>query len=187
MQNKTKRKKSGSVKPDIPFISHVLLIASVLLVMTLPQTGSAAPRQSLAANELFIPFGTLHIEYEHTLPMPSTTLAISVWHEFKDVKARWISIKSLFYPGGLPLKGLGIGFSFGVIRGYGRSHENSHSSRDTLPTFGTVLNYNWLFGHKQRFLMGIGFNGRSSIGKIEDASPLKRFDGEGRLVFGIAF
>jgi len=148
-------------------------------------TTGTAYKQTIALNPIFIPFGTITAEYEHHLFSQATTLGISGWYEYKDIKARWIYLKAMYYTGGSSLKGLGLGLTAGVLRAYRDKEKPQQLAQDTTPILGALVQYNWLFGKRDNILTGIGLGGRASLKQATDNSPLTKFDGDLRLVFGI--
>lgn len=144
-------------------------------------------RQYFAGNPVFMPFGKINLEYERSLST-HTTAGISGWYEYRDIRARWVYAKYMYYPGGTALKGLACGVTAGFLRGY-REDDNDTSVRDKedTPTAGVMLQYNWLYGKKKQLLVGIGAGARSALKDIDDNSPMERFDGDGRLELGWLF
>jgi hypothetical protein len=152
------------------------------------QTPETLHNQSFSANALFIPFGTISAEYERIIHSPKTTLGFSGWYEYKDVKARWTYAKMMYYPGGIALSGFAFGLTAGVIRSYSdKDSEKEIEEHDTSPTVGAMIQYNWLPGSKDRLLIGFGLGSRCAVKSIGDNSPLKQFDGDGRIVVGWTF
>jgi|SRR6185369_2503588 len=145
------------------------------------------PRHAVAVNPVFVPFGTLSAEYELRAFRPMTTLGVSAWYEYRDVRARWVYLKALVYPWGVALRGLGLGVTFGVIRAYRDPAEPAQLAEDTAPTVGAMAQYNFVFGPSDRILIGLGLGARTPLMLIKDGSPLHRLDGDGRVVTGVVF
>lgn len=172
--------------------NYAVLLILLLLCGTLPaqepQTATTnVPQQTVAVNLLALPFGTATAEYEHVLFSPKTSLGVSGWYEYDNVVARWAYLKAMYYPGGTALKGLGIGITAGVIRYYRDDDKPDQLAKDTSPMAGVMVQYNWLPGARDKYLIGVGIGGRAALKDLADNSPLKRFDGDARIVCGIAF
>ncbi len=164
-----------------------IIISSVFDHATLYAQSETSHLQYVAGNPIFIPFGTINLEYERSLGT-HTTAGISGWYEYHDVKARWVYAKYMYYPGGTPLKGFACGLTAGILRGYrGDDEEKTVKEKEDTPTAGVMFQYNWLFGKKKRLLAGIGVGARSALNDIDDNSPMERFDGDGRLELGWLF
>lgn len=95
--------------------------------------------------------------------------------------------ENLPLPVGTVLKRLGIGITAGVIRYYRDDDKPDQLAKDTSPMAGVMVQYNWLPGARDKYLIGVGIGGRAALKDLADNSPLKRFDGDARIVCGIAF
>ena len=135
---------------------------------------------------MFIPFGTLSGEYE-VRATRLTTLGLSGWYEYRDVRARWLYLKALVYPWGRALSGLGLGLTAGVLRAYRDPADTADMPSDTAPTLGAMAQYTYLFGPDDVCLLGAGIGARTPLEHIAEDSPLKRVDGDVRIVAGVAF
>ena len=151
-----------------------------------PVADSPSPQHAIAINPVFIPFGTLTGEYEFRATR-FTTLGLSGWYEYRDVRARWAYLKALVYPGGQALRGLGLGLTAGVIRAYPDPADAAGPPSDIAPTLGAMAQYNYLFGPNDICLLGAGIGARTPLQHIPDDSPLERVDGDVRIVAGLAF
>jgi hypothetical protein len=146
---------------------------------------SSAPSSSVAINPLFLPFGTVTIEYEQRISAPDVTLGISGWYEYDNVLARWIYVKGMYYTSGIALQGFAVGATAGFIRSYRKQTEPLKRAADNAPIVGIMVQNNWRFGETDTYLFGIGFGARMSVKSISPDSPLRRFDGDVRLVVGL--
>jgi hypothetical protein len=145
------------------------------------------PSYALAVNPVFVPFGTLSAEYEMSAFRPMTTLGVSAWYEYRDIRARWLYLKALVYPWGVALRGLGLGVTFGVVRAYREPTEPAQLAQDTAATIGAMAQYNFVFGPNDLMLIGVGLGARTPLALIAKDSPLNRLDGDGRIVAGVVF
>ena len=98
-------------------------LSSALALTALPALGAPGnaeapaqrPRQLVAINPIFIPFGTLTAEYEFRATA-FASLGLSGWYEYDDVRARWLYLKALVYPWGDAPSGLSVVPDEGVQR-----------------------------------------------------------------------
>jgi hypothetical protein len=155
-----------------------------LLVVLLSASSASAEEtvreHAIAVNPVFAPLGTLAGEYEGAVS-PSLSLGISGWYEYRDVEARWLYAKGLYYPGGVALRGLGVGPLVGVTWAY----PDDDSEAESAPIVGLLAQYDLVL--YDRFLLGAGISGRMVAAEIPDGSALQRFDGEVRIVAGLLF
>lgn len=153
---------------------------------TAPLAVDRSPRHAIAINPVFIPFGTLSGEYELRATR-LTTLGLSGWYEYRDVRARWLYLKALVYPWRRALDGFGLGLTAGVLRAYRDPADAADMPSDTTPTLGAMAQYNYLLGPNDLCLLGTGIGARTPLKHIAEDSPLKRVDGDVRIVAGVAF
>ena len=144
------------------------------------------PRQLVAINPVFIPFGTLSAEYEFRVTALAS-LGLSGWYEYADVRARWLYLKALVYPWGNAPSGFSLGPTVGLLRAYRDPDALDQLPSDTAPTIGAMAQYNFLFGPDDLFLLGVGIGGRTPLLHVPEDSPIQRLDGDVRLVAGLAF
>lgn len=86
----------------------VMMIGSFAFALE-PQTATTIPhipQQTFAINPLFLPFGTATAEYEHVLLSDKTSLGVSGWYEYDNVKARWAYLKLCIIQAEMLCKGL---------------------------------------------------------------------------------
>jgi len=165
-------------------IFHYAVIFALVLFAG-SSLAAAIPQQSLAFNPVFVPFGTANAEYEHALFTPKSSLGVAGWYEFMDVKARWCSVRALYYPFTDALDGFGFGLSAGVMQAFG-DEKKGEMKQDLAPVAGVIAQYNWLLGADKHYLIGIGMGATVTLKSCKDDSPLNRFDGFLRLVAGYA-
>ncbi len=142
-------------------------------------------QQTMALNPIFAPLGTITIEYERSFFPSGITLGISGWYEYNNVRARWIYVKGMYYPNGMMLRGFAFGITAGGIRYYREKNTSNQLSEDTSPMLGVMVQYNWYVGPKENILLGSGFGSRFALKEFGQNSPLRRYDGEIRLVLGL--
>jgi len=161
----------------------LLTLACVVLAAVQPSQAQSA----LAFDPVLMPLGTVNVEFETALPMQKLSLGASGWYEYKEVEARWAYGKILYYPFGKTFQGLALGPLAGILRYYRQEDEADKMEKDTSLMLGAIGQYNWLLGSNDRFLIGVGASVRTAVKEIKPESPLKRVDGELRLVAGITF
>jgi hypothetical protein len=142
-----------------------LLAASMLL---LPATASAqtAPNQYIAINPLGVIFRIYSGEFERRVnPAWSLGLSSTYWGgEFgdfdtsADVSYLSVDAKARYYPAGRAFEGFGFGGLVGLttLSGELRDEEGRTRDRGNAVSIGVVLDYNWLLGANNRFLVGLG-------------------------------
>jgi hypothetical protein len=142
--------------------------------------------QTIGINPV-LPFtGTINAEYERQLPLENISIGLTGWYEFKDVEIRWAYLKSMYYPFGEVMKGLGFGPTLGVITAYRDKNKPEQMENDISLSLGALIQYNWYLGKNNNFLIGAGLGGRAILKNYSDNSPLQRFEGDVRLTIGIA-
>lgn len=164
----------------------VLAATSAPAAPGVAEVPAEGPRQLVAINPVFIPFGTLTAEYEFRVT-GLASLGMSAWYEYADVRARWLYLKALVYPWGEAPSGFSLGPTFGLLRAYRDPDALDQLPRDTSPTIGAMAQYNFLFGPADLYLLGVGIGGRTPLKHISPDSPIERLDGDVRLVAGLAF
>lgn len=140
----------------------------------------------LAINPLFLAAGTFNTEFE-TVVNSRWSAGANLWYEFDNVEARFAYLKLLYHPLHPGLEGLGLGPTAGVITRYREEGKPEQQSSDTAPTLGAIVQYNWLLGKRDNWLLGLGFNLHATLKDYADNSPLRRFDGDLRLMCGYAW
>ncbi len=150
------------------------------------QNTTDQPKFEIAINPIFVPAGTITGEFE-TIVKPHLTVGMNLWYEYKEVEARFAYFKLLYHPNPAGLAGLGFGPTAGVITRYREEDKPEQKANDTAPTLGGIVQYNWLFGKYDNFLLGVGFNLHAILKNYTSDSPLRRVDGDLRLVAGYAW
>ncbi len=135
--------------------------------------------QYVLVNPIFIPAGTINLEYERQAFAPAVSMGVSAWHEYLDVKARWYYAKGLYYFSGTALKGLGAGPLIGTIW--------SKKGDDFGLMAGLILQYNLAFGRDKRGMVGAGAAVRGNSLTGDAGKALGNIDGEVRLGIGYRF
>jgi len=98
-----------------------------------------------------------------------------------------------YYPGEIVLKGFSLGLSGGYLKysNFVCCSVNGSSDRASLsaPTVGLALDYNWMLGGAQRFIVGTGIGAKRVLTSQSerDRVGIDRAYGTARFVVGIAF
>jgi hypothetical protein len=131
---------------------------------------SIARKQAFTVQPISIIVGVYSAEFERAItPATSLGLGATYWNGFvgetDSTEPSYLSLdaKLRYYPGEQPLRG----FSFGVTGGYSSVTTTdcvydvtigctSQDRRSGGPTLGFQLDYNWLLGRQQNFVVALG-------------------------------
>ena len=184
-----------------------LAAAALAAVLAAPSLAAAQARpaapassdeyvQSVAANILAFPFGLFSAEYEHALVWPGFSFGVggSILAE-GDTRDRWVSAKLLYYPEERAFRGFSVGVTAGVHSArpgedcdfFTDSCTVEPGDRQTAPTLGVLVNYDWLLGRTRRFRIGTGIGAKRVLKDVDSRDPLEQVYPDGRFVVGIAF
>jgi len=154
-------------------------------------------RTYISINPLGIPFDLFSAEVESGIAQGMTLGASASHIDVGDERYSSADFKFRYYPSEVVLRGISVGASVGVLR-YSdiRSPqfpgdvtvEEVRESLDT-PTFGVILDYNWMLGAQHRFVVGTGVGAKRILASSEDRERvgLDRAQFTGRFTIGIAF
>jgi hypothetical protein len=166
------------------------LIAVVLALALLPFTGAAQdpvpPQRSLITlNPLGIPFEYFSGEFESRLSaIASAGLSVSYLGRSGNDAYMSVEGKFRFYPNEEWPRGFSIGLSTGLTRREDENYDfegNPISESETRPTIGVIIDYNWLLGRTDRFIVGVGLGAKRILGSTNefidfpDGYPTARF------------
>jgi len=175
-------------------------LATALVALTaaaLPCAAQQAPltptqpyHQTFALNPIALPFGTFSADYERALS-PAFTLGVGgTYADFDDNRERWFDVKALYWPNEEALKG----FAVGLTAGYHSStdlqadpNQSGFQREDGGATLGVIVDYNWLLGKRNRFLVGLGIGAKRVLKNVDENSALEQVLPSGRMSIGIAF
>jgi len=154
-------------------------------------------RSYISINPLGIPFDLFSAEVESGIAQGMTLGASASHIDVDDTRYSSADLKFRYYPSEVVLRGISVGASVGMLRysdirgtrlpGDG-SVEEVRESLDT-PTFGVILDYNWMLGAQRRFVVGTGVGAKRILASSEDRERvgLDRAQFTGRFTIGIAF
>jgi len=156
-------------------------------------TGGAARvpipyRSYISLNPLGIPFDLFSAEVESGIAQGMTLGASASHIDVGDQRYSSADFKFRYYPSEVVLRGFSVGASAGVQR---YSDIRSAGKRETLdsPTFGVILDYNWMLGAQHRFIVGTGVGAKRILASSEDRERVgvDRAQLTARFTMGIAF
>jgi hypothetical protein len=183
-----------------------VLLASAMLAAT---TAAQEPiigqemhpqyRSLIALNPLGIPFEIASIEGETAITAGMTAgVAVS----YADIDAelyRTLDLKARYYPGEIALRGFSMGLSLGYTQ-FGRPDPAFTPADPDVPeeaprvtlgstTVGITVDYNWMVGAAERFVVGGGFMAKRVLASParREAIGLDRAYPAARFVVGLAF
>ena len=118
-------------------------------------------------NPLGLPANVFTLEVENAVSSGISVGAVGSYIDFDDSRYTTADFKVRYYPSEVVLRGFAVGASAGVTR---YSHvvtesdpvQGSARVRESLsaPTAGILLDYNWLLGRSERFLVGTGIGAK---------------------------
>lgn len=189
--------------------SLVLVAAALALAGDAALAQSPQPRQgpppggytrAIAINPFGIPLGFVNAEYEAVVGS-GVTLGVNgsysedVFDDDDDYAAA--ELKARYYPAERGLRGFAVGLGVGYARVEQQTSERffpggvQRTSRVTDgPALSVSVDYNWLLGRRQRFLVGLGLGAKRIF--ADDPRDDEFFDDPralptGRFVIGFAF
>jgi hypothetical protein len=109
-------------------------------------------------NPLGLPANIFTLEVENAVASGITVGAVGSYIDVDHSRFTTADFKVRYYPGDVVLRGLAIGVSAGVTR-YSNVVDDARQSL-TAPTAGILLDYNWLLGRSERFLVGTGIGAK---------------------------
>lgn len=172
--------------------TSILLLVGVL-TMLIPETtlfsqvSISSPSHmyshAIIVDPVLAPLGTVHAEYEIALGQSSVTAGLGTWWEYSDIRDTWYHLKVTYYPSATMFDGLAIGLSAGIHHSY--SGDAAKRGHDSSPVAGGFVQYNWLLGSADRFLLGAGFGAEMPLKARSSDSPLRAWNGNLRLMAGV--
>jgi len=177
--------------------SLVTVLALVAIARSADAQGSDAGarvpiryRSYISINPLGIPFDLFSAEVESGIAQGMTLGASASHIDVGDERYSSADLKFRYYPSEVVLRGFSIGASVGMLR-YSDTDVDATGVRQTLdtPTFGVILDYNWMLGAQRRFIVGTGIGAKRILASSDerDRVNLDRAQITGRFTVGIAF
>jgi hypothetical protein len=171
-----------------------------LAASSIPATAQQLPKQNvLSIQPIGVVLAVYAGEYERATSATTTFgIGATSWSGFDedDFDAWSADVKFRYYPEAKPFEN----FSFGILGGLARVEDASCSQdpevgffcrteQKTAPTFGFLIDYNWLLGPTNSFYVGVGL-GAKRVLNIDDEDEFFDFPNAyptARLSVGIAF
>lgn len=161
-------------------------LALVLGLSALPagataQDAGPARRNVLSLNPLGIPFEYFSAEYERQLTSLASLGLTGSYLGWGDGDYSTAEVKLRFYPNEEWPGGFSLGLSAGTTR-LTEERFQEPDVRETRPTVGVIVDYNWLLGRSKRLVVGLGVGAKRVLGARDDdfndlsvAYPTARF------------
>jgi hypothetical protein len=178
---------------------HIRSLLAVVALATAAQSAGAQSsdtstrvpikyRSYISINPLGIPFDLFSAEVESGIAQGMTLGASASHIDVGDERYSSADFKFRYYPSEIVLRGISVGASFGMLRYSDIRFGDVRESLDT-PTFGVILDYNWMLGAQRRFLVGTGIGAKRILASSEERERvgLDRAQITGRFTVGIAF
>ncbi len=144
-------------------------------------------RTVIGFNPLGLPADIGTIEIENAIA-PGITVggvgsAIDVDHD----RFTTLEFKLRYYPGDVVLRGWSVGATGGVSR-FSNLVDGTRQAL-TAPTLGIVVDYNWVLGRSQHFVLGTGVGAKRVLASNSDRTraDVDRAVGTVRFIAGVAF
>jgi len=142
-----------------------------------------------AINPLGIPFEIVSVEFEGALH-EAFTLAGNFSYFSPDAYTRSsVEVKGRLYPNEQAPRAFSVGFGLGAVN----TRENIASDGvlvrqdKTYPSIGVYVDYNWMLGRSNRFLVGTGLGAKRILGESDDFDQAPFVYGTARFLIGVAF
>jgi hypothetical protein len=175
----------------------VALAVALAAALVHPAAGSFAAAQRarvpiptqtyIGFNPLGLPANVFTLELENAVSSGITVGGVGSYIDFDHSRYTTADLKVRYYPGEVVLRGFAVGISAGVTR---FSNDSSGVRRSlAAPTAGILLDYNWLLGRSEKFLVGTGIGAKrvlASKGEREHAN-VDYATVTTRLILGFAF
>lgn len=160
--------------------AFAVALAVLVLPVSVLVAQSEIPKQVLSVQPLGAVFGVFAGEYERAAGASVTWgIGATYWGSgFSGGGARYTSaeFKLRAYPNGVALNGFSVGGAVGYTSISGNG--NSYSSASTIggPTFGVLLEYQWLLGPKKEWTFALGAGAKALF--INDSNTSIDFIGK---------
>src|SRR5262249_7126908 len=138
-------------------------------------------------NPLGVPANVFTLELENAVSSGITIGAVGSYIDFDNHRFTTADFKLRYYPSEVVLRSFAIGVSAGVTR-YSKPVLGVRQSL-SAPTAGILVDYNWLLGRSERFIIGTGVGVKRILASQDER---KRADVDyatatTRLILGFAF
>jgi hypothetical protein len=193
------------------FVHSVVLSAALALVPVVAFAQTAAPqptidgrlmpgqqptdvagsrRRAFAINPLGIPFEVVSVEFEAALHDAFSLAANFSYFSPDEYTRSSFEVKGRLYPNERALRGFSVGFGLGAVNTRENVVEFDGTEvkvDETYPSIGVYVDYNWLLGKSDRFLVGTGVGAKRILGESDDFDQAPFVYGTARFLIGVAF
>jgi len=160
-------------------------------LVSIPQPSAVAesPRRLFVINPLGIPFEIVSVEFEAALHDAFTLAANFSYFSPDEFTRSSFEIKGRLYPNERAPRAFSVGFGLGAVN----TRENVFvdgvevKQDKTYPSIGVYVDYNWLLGKRDRFMVGTGFGAKRILGDSDDFEDAPFVYGTARFLIGVAF
>jgi hypothetical protein len=109
-------------------------------------------------NPLGLPTNIFTLELENAVSSGLSVGAVGSYIDVDHSRYTTADVKVRYYPSEIVLRGFAVGVSAGVTRFSNEVNDVRQSL--SAPTAGILLDYNWLLGRSERFLVGTGIGAK---------------------------
>jgi hypothetical protein len=178
--------------------TRLLLVASLGALAVSPAARAASaqtprdrvriPTQTyIGFNPLGLPANIFTVEIENAVASGITVGGVGSYIDVDHSRYTTGEFKVRYYPSDVVLRGFAVGATAGVTRF--RHTVNDTAQTLTAPTVGILLDYDWLLGRSERFLVGTGIGAKRILASRNER---ERADVDyatltARLILGFAF
>ena len=154
-----------------------------------PTPGSSNRRNAFSINPLGIPFEIVSIELESALHDAFTLAGNFSYFSPDDFTRSSFEVKGRLYPNENAPEGFSVGVGLGGVNTRENVDENGVTERldNTAPAIGVYVDYHWLLGRSNRFLVGAGLGAKRILADREEFDDAPRVYGTARFLIGVAF
>jgi len=152
-------------------------------------------RTYIGINPVGLPFDIATVEVETAVAPGITVGGTGSYIDVGDPKFTTGEFKVRYYPGEVVLRDFSVGATVGFTHFSNKvdvtTPNGAGQARETLdaPTVGIIVDYNWLYGRQQHFLIGTGIGAKRVLASAgeRDRVDIDRAIFTLRLIVGFAF
>jgi len=146
-------------------------------------------RRAFSINPLGIPFEVVSVEFEAALHDAFTLAGNFSYFSPDDYTRSSFELKGRLYPNEQAPRGFSVGFGLGAVNTREDVEVSDAEVRhdETYPSIGVYVDYNWLLGRSNRFLVGTGIGAKRILGDKDDFDDAPFVYGTARFLIGVAF
>ena len=154
-----------------------------------PDLALTPRRNAFSINPLGIPFEIVSIEFESALHDAFTLAGNFSYFSPDDFTRSSLEVKGRLYPNERAPHGFSVGVGLGGVntRENVTVNEVEELRDNTAAALGVYVDYNWLLGRSNRFLVGAGFGAKRILADRDDFDDAPRVYGTARFLIGVAF